>query len=171
MKFKLALVSVIVLVVLGLFTYEQFFSSFPKGELAPEFALSDLNGKTVRLSDLKGKNVIVHFWATWCPQCVEELPSLNNFASTHTDIDVLAVSEDEAGAEVVSNFFAKKKPFFTVLLDPEGRVADRYKSYRVPESYLLDKEGKLLKRFVGSVSWMSPNVINEVRELLDLKAP
>ena len=166
MRYKLAFLIVLVLLIVGKFTYDQFAPPFSKGDAAPDFSLSDIGGATVRLSDLKGTPVLVHFWATWCNLCVEEMPSFNEFASNEKELKILAVSEDDGGADAVLNFFGKIKPSFTILLDPEGRVADKYKSYKVPETYLIDKDGKVLHRFIGAVSWTSPNVKKFISDLL-----
>ncbi|MBI2974600.1 MAG: TlpA family protein disulfide reductase, partial [Deltaproteobacteria bacterium] len=82
-------------------------------------------------------------------------------------IKVLAVSEDEA-KEAVAEFFRGLEPSFPVLMDSEGLVADTYKSYKVPETFLLDENGKFLHRFIGAVSWDNPKVLKKVEELLYL---
>lgn len=166
MKFKLAVLIILLALLLGKLAYDQLVPPFAIGDPAPDFSLSDLDGSTVRLTDLKGTPLLVHFWATWCTQCVEEMPLLNSFAIAVKDIKVLAISEDDGGVDAVLSFFGKIKPEFTVLLDPEGRVADRYKSYKVPETYLIDKDGRIIHRFVGAVSWTSPKVIGSIRQKL-----
>ncbi|PIR17275.1 MAG: thioredoxin [Deltaproteobacteria bacterium CG11_big_fil_rev_8_21_14_0_20_49_13] len=163
MKLKLTLLFVLLAVILGKFTYDQIVPPFKKGDAAPEFSLSDLDGKTVRFSDFSGGPLLVHFWATWCNQCVEELPSLSKFSEKFPDAKVVAISEDEAGSDAVLKFFGNIKPSFLVLLDPEGHVADKYKSYKVPETYLIDKDGKILHHFIGAVSWTNPKVASFIR--------
>lgn len=166
MKIKLALLFAVILLVLAKFTYDQFVPPFAKGEKAPEFSLSDLDGNTVRLADFNGTPVLIHFWATWCTQCVEEMSILNSFANVIQDVKILAVSEDEGGTDAVLNFLGAVKPSFTILLDSEGRVADKYKSYKIPETYLLDKEGKVLHRFVGAVSWDNPQIAQFIKKTI-----
>ena len=167
MKLKLAIIFFIALVVLAKFTYDQMVPPFKSGETAPDFALTDMSGAIVRLSDFKGNPVIVHFWATWCSTCVEEMPLLNNFAASHPEIKILAVNEDEGGLESVSQFFKNMKPAFTVLLDTGGMVSDRYKSYKVPESFLLNKDGGFVHRFVGMVPWDNPKIADFIKKKLN----
>ena len=168
MKFniKWALLFMLAVVILGKYTYDQFAQPFPTGDTAPDFSLADLDGNSVRLSDLKGQPLLVHFWATWCPQCIHELPLLDNFSRRHPEIKVIAVNEDEGDADVIAQFFGDTRPGYVVLLDPEGRVADRYKNYKVPETYLLDSNGRFLHRFIGAVSWNEPAAIEKIEQLL-----
>jgi peroxiredoxin len=165
MKIKLALIFIFAVLVLALFTYEQIVPPFSAGAVMPQFSLVDTNGNKINLNDYRGQPVLIHFWATWCPQCVEEIPLLNNFASSFAKIKVLAVSEDEA-KEAVTEFFSGTEPSFPVLLDLDGVVADSYKSYKVPESFLLDENGKFVHRFIGAVSWDNPKVLKKIEELL-----
>ncbi|MBI2092540.1 MAG: TlpA family protein disulfide reductase [Deltaproteobacteria bacterium] len=167
MKIKLALIFIFAVLVLALFTYEQIVPPFSSGDFMPQFSLLDTKGNKINLSDFRGQPVLIHFWATWCPQCVEEIPLLNNFAASSSKIKVLAVSEDEA-KEAVAEFFRGLEPSFPVLMDSEGLVADTYKSYKVPETFLLDENGKFLHRFIGAVSWDNPKVLKKVEELLYL---
>ena len=111
MKFKLASLFVLAIIVLAVFTYNQLTPPFAKGDVAPEFVLNDLNDNLIQLSSFKGSPVLVHFWATWCPQCVYEIPALDDFATKYPDIKVLTVSEDEGGQDAVSAFFRDEKPF------------------------------------------------------------
>lgn len=153
MRSKLSLFFILVLIILGKFAYDQVKSPFDKGAAVPDFALSDLQGDTVRLSELKGVPVLVHFWATWCGSCRAEMGGLEKFVKDVPGIKVLAVSEDEAGVEAVKNFFGAKVPGYSVLMDSGGRVADLYKSYKIPETYFIDKDGLFLKKVSGPISW------------------
>ncbi|OGQ48073.1 MAG: hypothetical protein A3I09_01855 [Deltaproteobacteria bacterium RIFCSPLOWO2_02_FULL_47_10] len=166
MKFKLASLFVLAIIVLAVFTYNQLTPPFAKGDVAPEFVLNDLNDNLIQLSSFKGSPVLVHFWATWCPQCVYEIPALDDFATKYPDIKVLTVSEDEGGQDAVSAFFRDDKPSFTILLDGDGKVADKYKNYKVPETYLLDTDGKFVYRFIGAVSWADPAIYEFIQKNL-----
>ncbi len=165
MKIKWALLFLLAVVILGKYTYDQFVPPFKKGDVVPDFSLIDLEGNTVRLGDLKGQPVLVHFWATWCPQCVQELPLLEDFSKKTPDIKVLTVNEDDTG-DVVAQFFGGTRPSFVVLLDSGGRVADRYKSYKVPETFLIDQNGRFLHRFIGAVSWNDKDVNKQIERYL-----
>ncbi|MBI2975198.1 MAG: redoxin domain-containing protein, partial [Deltaproteobacteria bacterium] len=111
MKIKLALIFIFAVLVLALFTYEQIVPPFSSGDFMPQFSLLDTKGNKINLSDFRGQPVLIHFWATWCPQCIEEIPLLNNFAASSSKIKVLAVSEDEA-KEAVTGFFSGAEPSF-----------------------------------------------------------
>lgn len=165
MKIKWALLFLLAVVILGKYTYDQFVPPFKKGDAVPDFSLIDIEGDTVRLGDLKGRPVLVHFWATWCPQCVQELPLLEDLSKKTPDIKVLTVNEDDTG-DIVAQFFGGTRPSFAVLLDPSGRVADRYKSYKVPETFLIDQNGRFLHRFIGAVSWNSEDVSQQIGRYL-----
>lgn len=166
MKFKFALIFILSLVVLAWFTYQQLTPPFDEFEFTPEFSLPASGGEIVHLNDFKGMPVLVHFWATWCGSCAEEIPELNAFAVAHPEFKVLAVSEDEAGEPAVTQFFKNIKPAFIVLYDRDGRVADKFKNYKVPETYLLDQEGRFIYRFVGAVSWNKPKMIEMLQNKL-----
>lgn len=168
MKFniKWVLLFLLAVVILGKYTYDQLAQPFSKGEMAPDFSLTDIDGNTFRLSNLKGQPMLVHFWATWCPQCIQELPKLDDLSKKHPEIKVITVNEDEGGTDVVAQFFGNKYPSYIILLDSEGRVADRYKNYKVPETYLLDPSGRFLHRFIGVVSWNESETIEKIERLL-----
>ncbi|MFN3740801.1 MAG: TlpA disulfide reductase family protein, partial [Thermodesulfovibrionales bacterium] len=112
---------------------------------APDFSLNDLNGKSVKLSDFKGKVVLLNFWATWCNVCVDEMDSLNK---AYRDMKgkgfvVIAVSIDQS-KKPVSDFVKLKGLEFPVLLDPEKEVYfDRYAGFGLPISFLIDKKGNI----------------------------
>ena len=109
---------------------------------APDFTLKDLNGKDVTLSSFRGKEVLLIFGATWCPYCVAEVPELNAFYEKHRDEDVKVFSIDiEESAVKVAAFVSRHKIKYTVLLDSDGKVAERYNVYGIPAVYFVDKNG------------------------------
>lgn len=139
------------------------------GKEAPEISLKDGKGKLTKLSDLKGKVVLVHFWATWCPPCAAELPALDALqAALPADkFELLAISVDENGAKDVEPF-RKKIPFsFPVIYDNDSAhpVSDVYGTFRLPESYLVDKTGKVVKKYSGPQEWKSAAVQGEIKKL------
>lgn len=118
------------------------------------FELESLDGRTVRSSDLEGKTVLINFWATWCPPCIEEMPSLRALAQHLTDREdfvLVAISTDESW-DVVRDFFEAEPPNFTVLLDPGGALSARYGTTKFPETYVL-KEGEMEGIVVGPRTW------------------
>ena len=126
---------------------------------APGFRLPARGGGEVDLKALQGKLVLVNFWATWCPPCVEEMPSLTRLAQEFDPafLEVVAVSVDDGWAPV-DKFLAKPRTPFRVALDLEAKVSRTYGTTKFPESYLVDKDGKVRLKFVGPRNWMDPNV-------------
>lgn len=137
------------------------------GMEAPDFTLPELDGGTVRLQSLRGRVVLVNFWASWCPPCLLEMPSLEQLHRhlEGSDFTVLAVSVD-AGWEPVRRFFAKHRVSFPVLLDDAGQTAERYGSFRLPDSFLVDRAGQVVDTFAGAVDWTDPIVIAHIREVM-----
>jgi peroxiredoxin len=138
------------------------------GPVAPDFTLPDLDGRMISLSSFKGKVVIVNIWATWCPPCVAETPSLDKLYKMFKDegLELLAVSVDEGGKRKVESFMKKKNLSFPVLLDPEGMITRLYGTTGVPESFIVRKDGTLDNRIQGAIEWTSPKVIEYFQQLL-----
>ena len=138
---------------------------------APNFALPDLDGKMVRLSDFKGKVVLLNIWATWCLPCVEEMPSIEKLHQELKDEDfkILAVSIDESGARTVAPFMKKHKLNFTALLDNKGAINSLYRTTGVPESFIIDQEGFVVEAVIGARNWASPQIIGYFRNLVQRK--
>lgn len=136
--------------------------------LAPDFAAPDLAGQAVRLSGQRGKVVLVNLWATWCPPCREEMPSMERLHRELKDrgFVLLAVSQDEGGAEAVKAFVDQMKVTFPVLLDPQGDVGKKFGVWGYPESFLVDREGRIVERVIGPRDWASPTQIARIEALL-----
>lgn len=133
------------------------------GNPAPDFVLKDTKGKTWRLSELKGKVVFVHFWATWCPPCRGELPAIQTLspALPQEAFQVLAILSNDQ-AEVAEKFAGGIGFAAPILLDPENRAAQAYGLTGVPETYIVDKTGVLREAIIGAMDWNSP----EARQML-----
>ena len=127
---------------------------------AIDFELSDLEGKTVKLSDYKGKIVFVNFWATWCPPCMKEMPEFNEASKEfdkNGDAILLAVNLTTGGAqreteEKVRKFIDDTGYTMKVLLDKTGKVADQYKIYSIPTTYVIDQDGNVITYYEGAIS-------------------
>ncbi len=124
------------------------------GDRAPEVRLQSTDGKTVSLADYRGKVVLVHFWATWCPPCVEEIPTLDRFYRqiVGTDIEVLAISVD-GNANALKTFLEKNKVHFPVLRDPGSVTAGSYGTLKLPETYVIGRDGIVRYKVVGPRDW------------------
>jgi cytochrome c biogenesis protein CcmG/thiol:disulfide interchange protein DsbE len=139
------------------------------GGQAPGFSLPSPEGRRISLSDFRGKVVLVHFWATWCPPCVEELPALDALfrAVANKEVKVLAVSLDEGGADAVAAFLKRHALTLPVLLDPERTVAGLYGTFKLPETYIVDRRGVVRYKAIGPRDWGDPAMKKIVQGLLD----
>lgn len=139
-----------------------------EGKTAPNFILKDLSGKEVQLSQLQGKVVFLNFWATWCPPCREEIPSMMklNQAMAGKPFQMLAVSLDEGGKDAVEKYFKESGTLLPVLLDTENTVSKKYGTTGVPETFVLDKKGVIIKKVVGGMDWSDPQVIAYFDEII-----
>ena len=139
-----------------------------KGETAPNFSLPDLNGNMISLADYKGKVVLLNIWATWCPPCVEEMPSMEKLhqAMKGTDFEILAVSIDASGTKTVTPFMKKHKLSFPALTDTKGAIKRLYQTTGVPESFIIDKDGIIAEKVLGPRDWASPGAIASFRNLI-----
>jgi len=135
---------------------------------APDFALRAPDGGPVRLQDFRGRYVLVNFWATWCPPCVREMPSLERLAQTLADAPfvVVDVALDEEGAAKVKPFLARVGITFPVALDPDGGVADRYGATDLPATFLVDPQGRVIVAAKGSRDWADPDLVGYLREVM-----
>jgi peroxiredoxin len=122
---------------------------------APDFALSTLEGRPVRLREFRGKLVLVNFWATWCAPCLHEMPSMEQLYQTfkQTEFVLLAVSMDRQGEGVARPFVDKLKLTFPVLLDSTLEVSRQYSVRGLPTTYLIDPEGLLIGVAIGARDW------------------
>jgi peroxiredoxin len=118
--------------------------------MASDFSLQDMSGKTVRLSDYKGKVVLLEFWAAWCPPCRASVPGLEKLHKAYKDkgLVLLAVSMDEGGWDEVRSFITESGITYTVLKGTED-VAAKYQVRSIPMMLVLNKEGKISKRYLG----------------------
>jgi len=120
------------------------------GELAPDFVLPRLDGTVQKLSNYRGRVVMVNLWATWCPPCIEELPLLDEIVADYgpRGVVVLGVAADER-KDAVEKFVEAHGPAFEVLLDPGGVVGTQYGITGYPETFLVDREGRLQAKYIG----------------------
>ena len=138
------------------------------GVEAPTFKLKSLAGGELDLASLRGRVVLVNFWATWCPPCVEEMPSLERLhrALGPEGLVVVSVSADD-DAETLKRFVAAHGITFPVLLDPGGAgPAQAYHTTGYHETFVLDPRGTLREVFVGPEEWDTPTALAHFRELL-----
>ena len=129
------------------------------GEMAPNFTLVDRKGKTWTLSELKGQVVFINFWATWCPPCRDEMPSMQKLYATQPKdkFKMLAVlnKDDPALADI---FAAKLGITMPILDDQDNTAGKEYGLTGLPETYIVDKQGVLRKKFIGPEHWGSAKI-------------
>lgn len=123
------------------------------GDLAPDFMMTQSNGKTSRLSDWKGRPVVINFWATWCTPCQEEMPLLIEAHRTHSadGLIMLGVNAQES-AEQAKKFVDKFQIPFAVVLDSRGEVMQLYTVRGLPTTVFIDREGRIVARYAGLLS-------------------
>ena len=133
------------------------------GAEAPDFALISLDGESVRLSDLKGKPVVINFWATWCGPCVLEIPTIQRYyEEKEGEFEVLAVNADEEERDV-RTFIDDIGATFPVLLDPGGNVQKRYQLRGYPTTYIVDADGVVRAQHIGLLD--QTLLVNSVKNL------
>jgi peroxiredoxin len=136
------------------------------GERAPDFTLPALTQGSLSLHDFGRQVVVLNFWATWCPPCVEETPSLEKFAEQmrHQGVAVMGVSVDQdVGA--LRTFADQQHLSFPILRDPNQSVANRYGTFQFPETYIIDQEGRVAEKLIGAVDWQDPRLVAFVQQL------
>lgn len=138
-----------------------------EGSPAPAFDLLDDHGKRVSLEDYRGKLVLLNFWATWCEPCAEEIPDMMTLNEQFRDrpFQMLAVSVD-TDWKPVHDFFASHGFDLPTLLDPGRQAASDYRAFGFPETFLIDGNGMVVRKYIGAVPWTHPQIISEVESLV-----
>jgi peroxiredoxin len=137
---------------------------------APSFTLKDLNGEEVKLEDHRGKIVFLNFWATWCPPCRDEMPSMEKLYTEFKDRDFTMLAVDlREGTKKVRAFKERFKLNFPILLDYDGRVGLRYGVRSIPTTYLIDREGYVIGGALGARDWASKEAFELINQLLITK--
>ncbi|UQZ33432.1 cytochrome C biogenesis protein [Paenibacillus sp. PK3_47] len=128
-----------------------------KGQQAPDFALTDLQGNQVQLSDFEGKRVLVNFWATWCPPCKVEMPHMQNIYNDYQTKDVVILGVNmtltEENPDAVDEFVNEQQLTFPIVMDKDGDVMQTYEIMAYPTTYLLDANGVIREKFQGAISY------------------
>lgn len=137
------------------------------GMEAPDFTLKDLQGNAVTLSQYRGKVVFLNFWASWCPPCREEMPSMERLHEVYAgrDFVMLAVNVEQDVKDVRA--FLEKHPHkFPILLDAAGLAQGLYGVYRFPETFLIDKNGRIVEHYLGARDWSSVEFLGKINAML-----
>lgn len=127
-----------------------------KGKMAPDFDLATINGEPTKLSDYRGKIIILNFWASWCPPCKAEMPNIEKFYKENKGQNVIVLAVNltsvERNKNDVQQFIKDNGLTFPVLLDEHGKVGNLYQTFTIPASYIINTKGIVQKKFVGPMS-------------------
>jgi thiol-disulfide isomerase/thioredoxin len=143
----------------------------PSSALAPDFAGKTLNGQEIRLSNLRGRVVLLDFWATWCAPCREAIPHLVRLQKNYQDkgLEVIGMNMDKGDVEVVRRFVHSMEIPYSITLTPE-EVSRNYGVTALPTTVLIDKEGKIRQKFLGFTSEISKQITTIIVELTQEKS-
>lgn len=138
-------------------------------ETLPDLQLKTIDGRDVRTADLKGKTLVVNFWASWCGPCIEEVPSLVKLSKeVGSDMHILAISGDATVQDI--EVFLKSFPEFSgpgidIVFDEGLRISKQFNTFRLPESYIFNGQGKMVRKVVGSINWSTPEAVEYIKGL------
>ncbi|MGI8742624.1 MAG: TlpA family protein disulfide reductase [Bryobacteraceae bacterium] len=137
------------------------------GDRAPDFAITTEKGLRMTPTNFGGRVLVLVFYAAWCPPCVEETPSLEQFTRTlaGSGVVVLGVSVDR-NEKLYNNLLKRYQVTYQTARDPEANIAAEYGTYKYPETYIIDSSGKVAQKIIGPRDWMDPELINYVKSLL-----
>ena len=158
-------------VLLCAFVYVLFISMYERvvhvGDSAPDFSITADNGRTISASNFGGKLLVLNFWATWCPPCVHEIPSLDQFQKqfANSGVVVLGVSVDK-DEKAYRRFLSRANVSFMTARDPENRINAEYGTFKYPESYLINSEGKVVMKVINETDWTDPTMVSFVKSQL-----
>ena len=141
------------------------------GRPAPDFELQDLEGQRHTLRDYRGKVIFLNFWASFCEPCRREMPSMERLARQYADrgMVMLAASLDpqkQDASRFLNRFLPNQRSAMEVLWDPSGSVSNRYGTTLIPETYIIDRDGRIVARFVNDYDWTRPEAKQLVEALL-----
>jgi cytochrome c biogenesis protein CcmG/thiol:disulfide interchange protein DsbE len=136
-------------------------------DTAPDFSITSDDGRTITRASFGGKLLVLNFWATWCPTCIEELPSLDEFQRefASSGVVVLGVSVDK-DAKAYKRFLDRARVSFSTARDPENKISAEYGTYQFPESYIINSDGKVLMKIVSSTNWTDEKMVGYVKSVL-----
>ena len=110
---------------------------------------------------------MLNFWASWCPPCIDELPSLNEFATQYAKMGVVVVGVSiDKNEKLYKNFLRNRQVAFATARDPEANISTSYGTFQIPETYLIDTKGKVREKVISNQDWMDPAFLTRVRSML-----
>ena len=136
---------------------------------APAFKLADLGGQVFSSSAFSGRTLLINFWAPWCEPCREEMPALNAVARRFQGrgLTVIGVAVDNGQSELSKRFVAKTSPQFLILQDPELKMNNAFKVFAYPTTFLVDRQGKIRRYWIGAQDWDGRELRKIIEEALN----
>ena len=137
------------------------------GDTAPDFSITTDSGREITPASFGGKLLVLNFWATWCPPCIDEMPSLNAFQKhlAGKGVVVLGISVDKDEREY-RRFLSQARVSFLTARDPSNKINQDYGTLKFPETYIIDTQGKVVRKIINSRDWMDPGILSDVQSLL-----
>lgn len=138
------------------------------GSVAPDFTLKTYGGEEVTLSDLRGKVVLINFWATWCPPCRQEMPSMERLYQRMEGkpFEMLAINVEEDAREALKSFLQKTPHSFPIPIDSNKQAQELYRVYRFPETFVVDPNGVVVDHILGARDWATSETIEYLDSLM-----
>jgi len=168
---KIAMAASVMGIVIGIALWQRTPNVAEVGGYPPDFTLPALgvgpgNRTPIHLSEHRGHVVLVNFWATWCPPCIEETPSLEALSNNmrNLGVEVIGVSVDQDPA-AIETFVAEHHLTFPIVRDPDQKVASQYGTFKFPETYILDRDGRVAEKIIGATNWADPQMVSFVENL------
>ena len=139
-----------------------------KGEIPPDFKLKDLQGREVSLKSYRGKVVLLNFWATWCPSCRKEIPSMVKLYESYKNkgLEIIGINLDKLDKSGIEKFSLEYNINFPILLDPTGKTAALYGITALPATFILDRNGKIQEKVAGGKDWSSEENLKKFETFL-----
>lgn len=161
-----ALLGVLTILFLGLIGFSLRDTSAKEGDQAPQFSIQTDDGRQITPENFGGRVLVLNFWATWCPTCVEEIPSLDQFQKhfAKSGVVVVGVSVDK-NAQKYHNFLSRIPVSFETARDPASAISARYGTFQIPETYII-KNGRIMRKFISNQDWTSEDIVQYVQDLL-----
>jgi cytochrome c biogenesis protein CcmG/thiol:disulfide interchange protein DsbE len=156
---------------MGVFVYVLYASIHERlvgvGDTAPDFTITADNGRPISPANFGGRLLVVNFWATWCPPCVEETPSLDQFsrALSGSGVVVLGISVDK-DEKAYRAFVNRTRVSFLTARDPENKINADFGTFKYPETYIINEKGSVVRKFIGPVNWTDERMISDIKSLL-----
>jgi peroxiredoxin len=146
---------------------QQTLTAVEKLPPAPDFELRDMDDNSYRLSAQRGKVVIINFWATWCPPCLKEMPSMQRAWEQLRDegVEMWAINVGESDEEIFL-FTARYPVDFPLLLDSDSSITDQWPVIGLPSTFIVDREGRIAYRAIGGREWDAPELLEQIHTLL-----